>query len=86
MPPLPPGRLRVGVIGAGKVGAVLGAALANAGHLVVAASAVSEASLARAAVLLPDVPIKAIDEVIADSDLVVLAVPDDALATLVHGL
>ncbi|WP_424474296.1 Rossmann-like and DUF2520 domain-containing protein [Nostocoides sp.] len=86
MPPLPPGRLRVGVIGAGKVGAVLGAALANAGHLVVAASAVSEASLARAAVLLPDVPIKPIDEVIADSDLVVLAVPDDALATLVHGL
>ena len=47
----------VGVVGVGRVGSVLGAALAAAGHLVVAASAVSEASLARAAALLPDVPI-----------------------------
>ncbi|MCA0179102.1 MAG: DUF2520 domain-containing protein [Actinobacteria bacterium] len=86
MPPLPPGRLRVGVVGAGKVGAVLGAALAAAGHLIVAVSAVSEASLARAADLLPDAPVKPVDEVVAESDLVLLAVPDDALADLVAGL
>ena len=39
-----PARLNAGVVGVGRVGAVLGAALAAAGHRVVAASAVSEAS------------------------------------------
>ncbi|MCW2614769.1 MAG: NADH-ubiquinone oxidoreductase, partial [Frankiales bacterium] len=39
-----PARLTVGVVGTGRVGAVLGAALARAGHRVVAASAVSAAS------------------------------------------
>ncbi|MFN8097673.1 MAG: DUF2520 domain-containing protein [Dermatophilaceae bacterium] len=87
MPPLlPPGRLRIGVVGAGKVGAVLAAALARTGHLVVAASAVSEASLARAAALLPDTPIAPPDDVIGASDLALLAVPDDVLAPLVEGL
>lgn len=84
--PLPPGRLRVGLVGAGKVGAVLGAALGSAGHLVVAAAAVSAASRARAAALLPHVPILPLDEVVAASDLVILAVPDDALTGLVQGL
>ena len=79
-------RLRVGVIGAGRVGAVLGAALSRAGHEVVATSAVSEASLARAADLLPGVPVLAPDEVAKAADLVLLAVPDDALAGLVQGL
>ena len=51
-----PARLRVGVIGAGRVGAVLGAALAAAGHDVVAASGLSTASAERAARLLPGVP------------------------------
>ncbi|MCW2667027.1 MAG: putative cytoplasmic protein, partial [Frankiales bacterium] len=37
-------RLDVGVIGAGRVGAVLGAALLRAGHRVVAASGVSDDS------------------------------------------
>jgi predicted short-subunit dehydrogenase-like oxidoreductase (DUF2520 family) len=85
-PLLPPGRLRIGIVGVGKVGAVLGAALARTGHLIVAASAVSEQSLARAAALLPDTPIAAPDDVVAASDLVVLAVPDDALSPLVAGL
>ena len=40
-----PARLAVGVIGAGRAGIALGAALARAGHEVVAASAVSEASV-----------------------------------------
>ncbi|HYN92931.1 MAG TPA: DUF2520 domain-containing protein, partial [Pilimelia sp.] len=39
--------LRVGVIGAGRVGAALGAALGRAGHRVVAAAGVSAASRAR---------------------------------------
>ena len=81
-----PARLRVGVIGAGRVGAVLGAALAAAGHDVLAASGLSAASAERAARLLPGVPLVPADEVVAASDLVVLAVPDDTPAGLVSGL
>ena len=81
-----PARLRVGVVGAGRVGSVLGAALALAGHQVVATSAVSTSSRARAADLLPGVPVVPVDEVVRRSDLVLLTVPDDALADLVAGL
>jgi predicted short-subunit dehydrogenase-like oxidoreductase (DUF2520 family) len=81
-----PARLAVGVVGAGRVGPVLGAALATAGHHVVAVSAVSEASQRRAAALLPEVPIQPIDDVVRAADLVLLTVPDDALAALVDGL
>ncbi|MCW2601039.1 MAG: NADH-ubiquinone oxidoreductase [Frankiales bacterium] len=79
-------RLQVGVIGAGRVGAVLGAALLRAGHDLVAVSAVSEASRARAAAFLPDVPVLPPDEVARAASLVLLAVPDDALPPLVQGL
>ena len=81
-----PGRLKVGVIGAGRVGSVLGAALARAGHSVVAVTAVSAASLARAARLLPDAEILSADEVAAMADLLLVAVPDDTLGKLVAGL
>lgn len=81
-----PARLRVGIVGAGKVGAVLGAALARAGHQVVAVSAVSEASRDRAEALLPTVPVKPVPDVVADAELVLLAVPDDVLADLAEGL
>jgi len=81
-----PARFDVGVVGAGRVGAVLGAALARAGHVVSGVSAVSEESLERAATLLPGVPVKPIPEVVSGAHLVVLAVPDDALADLVAGL
>ncbi len=39
----PPARLRVAVVGAGRVGSALGVALARAGHHIVAVSAVSDA-------------------------------------------
>ena len=81
-----PARLRVGVIGAGKVGVVLGAALARAGHKVVAVSAVSDASVRRAAAMLPGVPLRRPLAVVTESDLVLLTVPDDALPGLVNGL
>ena len=79
-------RLRVGVVGTGRAGAVLGAALQRAGHRVVAASAVSEASRERAALLLPGVPLVAVEDVVEAADLVLLSVPDDALPDLVTGL
>lgn len=81
-----PARFDVGIVGAGRVGAVLGAALVRAGHHVTGVSAVSEASRERAATLLPGVPVKPIPEVVSGAHLVVLAVPDDALADLVAGL
>src|SRR5262249_42545652 len=72
--------------GAGKVGVVLGAALARAGHKLVAVSAVSDASVRRAAAMLPGVPLRRPPAVLADADLVLLTVPDDALPGLVNGL
>ena len=81
-----PARLAVGVISAGRVGSVLGAALARTGHVVTGASAVSQASRDRADELLPGVPIADPTEVAARADLVLLAVPDDALEGLVKGL
>ena len=74
------------MIGAGRVGAVLGAALRRAGHPVVAVSAVSDVSRLRAEALLPGVPIVEIPRVVEDVDLVLVAVPDDALPGLITGL
>ncbi|WP_255953213.1 Rossmann-like and DUF2520 domain-containing protein [Streptomyces odontomachi] len=81
-----PARLDVGVVGAGRVGPALAASLQLAGHRPVAVSAVSDASLRRAAALLPDVPVVPPGEVLARADLVLLTVPDDALPALVEGL
>jgi predicted short-subunit dehydrogenase-like oxidoreductase (DUF2520 family) len=81
-----PARLRVGVIGAGRVGSALGAVLARAGHEVVAVSAVSAQSRRRAEQLLPGAAVRPPDEVVAAADFVLLAVPDDALRPLVAGL
>jgi predicted short-subunit dehydrogenase-like oxidoreductase (DUF2520 family) len=81
-----PARLAVGVVSVGRVGSVLGAALARAGHPVVAASAISTASRERADRLLRGVPLRPPDQVLASADLVLLAVPDDALSGLVRGL
>ncbi|MCX2970740.1 MULTISPECIES: Rossmann-like and DUF2520 domain-containing protein [Streptomyces] len=81
-----PARLRVGVVGAGRVGPALAAALALAGHRPVAASGVSDASRRRAAELLPGVPLLDPADVLARAELVLLTVPDDALPGLVAGL
>lgn len=81
-----PGRLAVGVIGSGRVGAVLGAALARVGHRVVAVSAVSDASRSRAETLLPDAAVMPPPEVCERAELVLLTVPDDQLPGLVDGL
>ncbi|MDJ0345340.1 DUF2520 domain-containing protein [Streptomyces sp. H10-C2] len=81
-----PARLTVGVVGAGRVGPALAAALKLAGHRPVAASAVSDRSRRRAADLLPGVPLVEPAEVLARADLVLLTVPDDALPGLIAGL
>ncbi len=81
-----PGRLGVGVVGAGRVGAVLASALRAAGHAVVGVSAVSAASRERAEAMLPGVPVLTVPEVVERAELVLLTVPDDALAGVVGGL
>lgn len=86
LPPEPPPRLKVGVIGTGRAGSVLGAALNRAGHTVVAAYGVSDTSRLRAEALLPGVPLVTPQEVLAAADLVLITVPDDVLASVVAGL
>jgi predicted short-subunit dehydrogenase-like oxidoreductase (DUF2520 family) len=81
-----PARLAVGTIGAGRVGAVLAAALGRAGHHPVAVAAVSRASRRRAEALVPEAAVLAPDQVAARADLLLLCVPDDVLAELVAGL
>ncbi|RAY15348.1 oxidoreductase [Actinomadura craniellae] len=81
-----PGRLAVGVVGAGRVGTALGAALTLAGHRVVAAAAVSQPSRDRAAERLPGAALLPLPEVVEAADLVLLTVPDDVLPDLVAGL
>jgi predicted short-subunit dehydrogenase-like oxidoreductase (DUF2520 family) len=75
-----------GVVGAGRVGSVVAARLVAAGRTVVGISARSEASRLRARTLVPDVPVLAPDDVAARSDVLVLAVPDDALVAVAEQL
>ena len=81
-----PGRLGIGVIGAGHVGPILAAALAGAGHALVGISAISQASRDRAEAILPLVPVLTVPEIVERSELVIIAVPDDQLDSLVTGL
>lgn len=81
-----PARLAVGVVGAGRVGTALGAALARAGHRVVAAAAVSERSRSRVEERLPGTAVAPPPDVVAAADLVLLTVPDDELPELAAGL
>ena len=77
-------RLGVGVIGAGRVGPVIGAALAGAGHALLGITAGSDPE--RVAAILPGVPVLDADEIVRRSELVVIAVPHDELPGLLAGL
>lgn len=80
------GRLGVGIISAGRVGPVLGVALAGAGHAIVGVSAISDESRDRAEAMLPGVPVLDIPVIVERSELVILAVPQSELPQLVAGL
>ena len=79
-------RLGIGVIGAGKVGAVLGAALRAEGHAITGAYAVSDVSRDRARDLLPGVPLLDVPAIVERSEMLLLAVPDDQLGPLAAGI
>ncbi|HUZ57041.1 MAG TPA: DUF2520 domain-containing protein [Streptosporangiaceae bacterium] len=81
-----PAQLAVGVVGAGRAGTAMAVALTRAGHRVVAASAVSQASLSRISRSLPEARVVRPEQVVEAADLVLLTVPDDVLPDLVTGL
>ena len=74
---------RIGVVGAGRVGAVLAAALRSAGHEISAVAGESAASRTRIETLLPGVRIDKPTAVSRSCDLLLLTVPDDMLANVV---
>ncbi|PKI90711.1 DUF2520 domain-containing protein [Actinomycetales bacterium SN12] len=78
------GRLGIGIIGAGRVGPIIGAALAGAGHAITGITSGSDDD--RAAAVLPGVPVLDALEVTRRSELVIVAVPHDELPGLVSGL
>ncbi|MFE1665802.1 DUF2520 domain-containing protein [Microbacterium sp. P02] len=78
------GRLGVGIVGAGRVGPVIGAALAGAGHALTGVTHGSDDE--RVEAILPGVPVLDALEVVRRSELVVVAVPHDQLPGLVAGL
>lgn len=78
------GRLGVGVIGSGRVGPVLAAALAGAGHALVGRTAASDDD--RASAVLPNMPVLAAPEVLRRSELVLVTVPGPELERTVAGL
>lgn len=78
------GRLGIGIIGAGRVGPVVGAALAGAGHALVGITAGSDPD--RVEAILPGVAVLDALEVVRRSELVVVAVPHDELPGLIAGL
>jgi predicted short-subunit dehydrogenase-like oxidoreductase (DUF2520 family) len=73
---------RIGIVGAGRVGAVLGAALRDAGHHIVAVAGESDASRTRIETLLPGVPVRKPSAVARAADILLLTVPDDALSNV----
>jgi predicted short-subunit dehydrogenase-like oxidoreductase (DUF2520 family) len=68
-------------VGAGRVGTALGVLLAEAGHRVVAASGRS-GSRARVNRFLPGLPFVTHQEAAAAASVVIIGVPDDAIATV----
>jgi predicted short-subunit dehydrogenase-like oxidoreductase (DUF2520 family) len=75
--------LSVGVVGAGRVGAVLAAALQAAGHEISAVAGESDASRTRIETLLPGVHVDKPTAVARSCELLLLTVPDDMLGNVV---
>jgi predicted short-subunit dehydrogenase-like oxidoreductase (DUF2520 family) len=79
--------MRVAIVGPGRVGTLLAVAFARAGHRVVAVAGGSAAARDRVAALVAGVrPVAEVATAVEGADLVVLAVPDDAIATVAADL
>jgi predicted short-subunit dehydrogenase-like oxidoreductase (DUF2520 family) len=76
----------IGVIGAGRVGAVLAAALRGHGHEIAAVAGESAGSRTRAETMLPGVVVAKPTTVARSCGVLLLTVPDDALDNVVRML
>lgn len=79
-------RLGIGLIGVGKSGPIIASSLRAAGHEIIGVAARSAEAVERADAFLPGVPVLSIEEIVAQSELVLLALPDEEIAPLVAGL
>ncbi|MEY4434118.1 MAG: hypothetical protein RIR16_158 [Actinomycetota bacterium] len=79
-------KLTFGVIGAGTVGAVLGQALAAAGHILVGFTTTEPANIERAEVLLPGAARLTVPEVLQRADFILFAVPGSELGKVIQGI
>ncbi|WP_462183530.1 Rossmann-like and DUF2520 domain-containing protein [Frankia sp. AgKG'84/4] len=82
-------RESIGLIGAGRAGSALALALAAAGHPVVAVVTRSEVARARAAARFPAArtgSVEGVADTLRAADVVLVAVPDDAIAPMARQL
>ncbi len=79
-------KFNIGIVGAGKVGSILGNAYRNCGHNITSIYTADKENIERNEILLPDVPVCSIEEVIAKSEIVFFTIPDDELAPTIAGL
>lgn len=68
------------------MGAVLGKALAAAGHQIVGIATTDAANIERAEALLPQVAVISVPQIIQQSDLVLLAIPAEEIENTVAGI
>jgi predicted short-subunit dehydrogenase-like oxidoreductase (DUF2520 family) len=80
------GRLSVAIIGAGPVGAVLGQALASAGHMIAGVASTSPKNIERAETMLPGALVKTLPQLLELADLVLFAIPADQLESTIGGI
>lgn len=80
------GRLKIGVVGAGPVGTVLGKALAAAGHQLIGITTTDAKNIERAEAMLTDVPVLSVDEVVQGADFVLFAIPAGEILATISGL
>lgn len=70
----------IAVVGAGRVGTAVAVLLARAGHRIVGVAG-GPGTLKRAATFLPGVPVGRVGDVAGSAEVVLIATPDDAIAT-----
>src|SRR5689334_9583621 len=77
--------MRIAIVGAGTVGTAVAVRWREAGHTITAVAG-RDATRERAARWLPGVGVVSASDAAADADVVALAVPDDALASVANSI
>lgn len=79
-------KFAIGIIGAGKIGAILGAAYRACGHEITGVYTANPENIERCEILLPKVPVCSMQEIIEKSEIVFFTIPDDELEPTITGL